>query len=528
MTNWNPEQEAIFAHMADPDAGHLIVEARAGTGKTTTMMHGIKLAPEKRKCYTAFNKANVEEAKAKIGDPSVQVSTFNSLGHRIVSSNWFGVRPDDEVETARIDAATEKLFPRLTDSKYKPLGVMRKLIGFAKNTIPRDPTLDEMHDIAADLNLDIEGYTAQLGWTLDVAVEVAREAVASSKKKDQQSRISFNDQLWLPVVMGWIRPQFDLIVVDEMQDMNACQLVMSRKLCRGRFIGIGDKFQAIYQFRGADVGGMDRVKQELKAKTLPLSVTYRCPRKVVDLAAKLVPGYRAAEQNGDGVVRSLGSFDAMEAEVRPGDRVVSRVNAPLAGICLGLLRRGVPAYIAGRDIGKELAATARDLAKGCSDVKDFLARVDSWAERKLSRVKDGEAGERQAAGIIDTADTLCVFAESARAVGDIATRIEELFMDAAGVRRPSVVLSSTHRAKGLENDRVYVLTKTYQVQPGQIGNGPSAEANLAYVAWTRAKQELILVAGDWKSRIKDRVNQTKTTELQPSEETPAYGAGVVS
>lgn len=510
--NWTEEQDAIFSHFADPDAGHLIVEALAGTGKSTTACEGIRRAPEKSRTYFAFNKVVVEEMKAKIGDPNVNVQTFNSAGYQIVRANWFGVRPDDEVETARIDAATEKLFPRLTDSKYKPLGVMRKLIGFAKNTIPRDPTLDEMHDIATDLNLDIEGYTAQLGWTLDAAVAVAHQAVLDSKRKDPSGRISFNDQVWLPVVMGWVRARFDLVVVDEMQDMNAVQLAMAEKLFRSRFIGIGDRDQALYGFRGADSSGMERVRTKLKAKTLPLTRTYRCGKSIVALAKTLIPAYQAADQNGEGVVRKLGSLDAMEADLRPGDAVVSRVNAPLAGICLGLLRRGVPAYIAGRDIGKELASTARDLAKGCSDVKDFMTRVDTWAERKLSRVKDGEAGERQAAAIIDTADTLCAFAESARAVGDIATRIEELFMDASGVRRPSVVCSSTHRAKGLEWNRVYVLTKTYAVQPGQLNVPRSENRCLAYVAWTRAKHELVLVAGDWKGRISAKAKRAEPTE----------------
>jgi superfamily I DNA/RNA helicase len=56
------------------------------------------------------------------------------------------------------------------------------------------------------------------------------------------------------------------------------------------------------------------------------------------------------------------------------------------------------------------------------------------------------------------------------------------------------MLSTIHKAKGLENDRIFFLCpelipSKYATQPWQY----EQEANLKYVAITRAKQELIYV-----------------------------------
>jgi superfamily I DNA/RNA helicase len=82
-------------------------------------------------------------------------------------------------------------------------------------------------------------------------------------------------------------------------------------------------------------------------------------------------------------------------------------------------------------------------------------------------------------------------------VAEVLSAIERLFSD----QKPenAVILSSTHKAKGLERDRVWLLQDTYlRSRRNRLGvwEGPSQEEkNLFYVAVTRAKSELVLVEG---------------------------------
>jgi len=91
-------------------------------------------------------------------------------------------------------------------------------------------------------------------------------------------------------------PTYDLVVVDEAQDMTASQLQLAIQSCRkgGRIAIVGDDRQAIYSFRGADSKSLDRLKGILKAKELGLTTTYRCPKRVVEIASRYVPDFRAA------------------------------------------------------------------------------------------------------------------------------------------------------------------------------------------------------------------------------------------
>jgi superfamily I DNA/RNA helicase len=77
--------------------------------------------------------------------------------------------------------------------------------------------------------------------------------------------------------------------------------------------------------------------------------------------------------------------------------------------------------------------------------------------------------------------------DGANSVQDVIGRIESMFSDTSNESR--IMLSTTHKAKGLERDRVWMLTATYRKRPGV------EEDNLAYVAITRARKVLVLVEG---------------------------------
>ena len=195
------------------------------------------------------------------------------------------------------------------------------------------------------------------------------------------------------------------------------------------------------------------MKEQLNAVELGLKTTYRCGRAIVERAREYVPDFEAAPTVEEGTVRNCLPSEMVETAT-PGDFVLSRLNAPLMGVALGLIRRGVRARIRGREIGK---LSKRD---------PHLART------KMAQLQDN----------VDTSATL---AETVTSVDELTRKLDMLFNDETGAA--SVMCSTVHKAKGLEADRVWVLEDT-------LKRGGQEELNICYVAYTRARKELCLVS----------------------------------
>lgn len=483
-TVWSDEQKAIFNWFRNGQGTNLVVEANAGTGKSTTIKFGFAEAPEESMLYAVFNKKNQIEAQEKITDPRVMIRTLNSLGFMFVKAVWPSAQPDDDVEFDRVRQVLNGV--ELPDDA---MAAVMKLIGFAKNTL-LEVTQSSLETLA--VQRDIMSEETDSSYSITALCKVALGAIELSRTRDPEGRISFNDQVWLPVVMGWVTPKFDLVCIDECQDMNMLQLKMAVASCRpgGRICVVGDSRQAIYGFRGAESDGMALMKETLKAKTLTLSVTYRCPKSVVAVAQEIVPNYTAAPSAPEGTVDEICAGQIRET-VQVGNAILSRLNAPLVSLCLNLLRDGKPARIEGRDIGKQLVGMVRKLK--AKSVPDFLRKLDAWATKQIKRVSasglTGQALESRFTMIRDQAGTLSAIAEGAKSVSEVESRLQNLFQDTSDKNKSNnaVVLSSVHKAKGLEWDRVFTLAATFKKSQG------GEEANIYYVAVTRAKKHLTFV-----------------------------------
>lgn len=474
----SPEQVAIidwFRH----GKGNIVVQARAGTGKTFTIELALSQAPEEEQLYAVFNKKNQLEAERKISDARVTVKTLHGCGYKLIRSVWHNARPDstDGIENDRVMSVVTR---NAADDVHT---AVKRLVGFAKNCFV-NPSMQDLLDLS-DAR-DINGSDSAPEWNIERICSAALKVLEASKIRDSQGRISFNDMVWLPVAMGWVRPSYDLVVIDEAQDMNLPQLLMARGLVRpgGRMCVVGDDRQAIYGFRGAAQDGMGMMIRDLKAEVLPLTITRRCPKAVVALAVELVPGYRAADEAPEGLVREMGDGLLVDA-AQVGDAILSRANAPLMPLCLRLLRRGVSARIEGRDIGKTLIALVKKM--NARTIPQFISKVNTWGDKQKARCANSKNYEAKCELINDQVETLIAVVDGLSGVSEIEPRITSLFQDTDGFSKPAVVLSSVHKAKGLEWDRVFILSKTFK--PGATGE----EANIFYVAITRAKQELVRV-----------------------------------
>jgi ATP-dependent exoDNAse (exonuclease V) beta subunit len=251
-------------------------------------------------------------------------------------------------------------------------------------------------------------------------------------------------------------------------------------------IVVGDDRQAIYGFRGAVQDGMGMMRVTLRASTLGLTTTYRCPKAVVRIAAEIVPDYKAADSAPEGEV---GTVAEIEKHVQIGDAILSRLNAPLMPLALSLLRKNIPARIEGRDIGRQLIGMVRTMK--AKSVPHFIERVEGWLAKQIERLQKSKGADKKIEQSRDISETLKALAMDCKSVAEIEQRITNLFQDSDSNSKPAVVLSSVHKAKGLEWPRVFLLSETFRQK-----SGTGEEANIYYVAVTRAQKALYFVGGD--------------------------------
>jgi DNA helicase-2/ATP-dependent DNA helicase PcrA len=255
----------------------------------------------------------------------------------------------------------------------------------------------------------------------------------------------------------------------------------------GRIVIVGDDRQGIYGFRGASTNALDMLKAELGADEFPLTVTRRCPKAVVSMAKALVPDFTAADDAPDGTVDTL-DLNKILSEVKPGNFILSRTNAPLVGLCLKLVANDIPARVRGRNIGDNLIAMVEKAkAKDLNDVSNYL---DKWEAKQMKRAATlpEEKADRLVSDVQDKRQTLDTLIGAVDTVKELISKIDAMFSDNPDIK--AVMLSTVHKSKGLEADRVFLLESTFRASKG------IEDDNIRYVALTRAKSHLTLVQGE--------------------------------
>jgi superfamily I DNA/RNA helicase len=468
--SWSAYQQAVFDDIANGQ-GHTQVDSYAGTGKSTTIVEGFYHVPLNRQpslmCAFAKDIKKELERKAPAG---VTVSTIHSLGLQ----------------------ASKRMFPKVKiDDRNE------KLYGFIKAEKGDDSeTLDIRQNLAKCVSLS-KSYLADRYEDIDEIMDrhdidtcnTTRESFITSVIKvmtgckNDTHRMDFDDMIWFPNVYQAPLETYGMVFVDEAQDLNKAQIELALRSAgrHGRVISVGDERQAIYSFMGADSNAIQNIVNRLQSKRLTLSVTYRCAKAIVALAQQFVPDLQAAPSAEEGLVSEISDHQILD-KVKPGDFILSRTNAPLIRWCLNLLKAHIPANIQGKDLGKNMIALIR--RSKAESVINFLNWLEEYENSELERLSKSKRSTDIISDKMDCLRTLC---EGTRSLEEVKVNIEKLFHEGDD-RRDRVMLSTTHKAKGLERDRVFMLSDTYRPGTG------IEEDNLTYVAYTRAKRELYLAS----------------------------------
>ena len=281
---------------------HFIVKAVAGSSKTYTSVLGLNAANSPRMLYCVFNKKMQLSAVEKITNPKVNVATYHSIGFKILLSYWRGVKASSYCEFGRVKEI-EPSAPAIVHFQAA------KLVSFLKNTFATMPTLADAMKTMTERDIDTG---KEVAWAGQKLAELAIKSIELSLQYPANKTISFEDMIFTPILLGFVKPAYTLVVSDESQDLNAPQMAMLKALCepKGRICLVGDPNQSIYNFRGTVSNSMAKFQSEFNAKPFTLSVSFRCPKKIVGLAQLTVPEIQAAPNAIDGEIVSM-TNDAM-------------------------------------------------------------------------------------------------------------------------------------------------------------------------------------------------------------------------
>ncbi len=464
--------------------GNAVINAVAGSGKSTTIVEGLKLIPENLKVlFLAFNKRIVEELIVKVNDSSKTIKTLNALGHSAVVKAYGRVMVDVRKYTNYVTNGFKNgLFNpsrALSDFEY---GIYRDNIFNLVNWYRVNNCKNEN-----DLKSVIEKFNVIL---MDNEIEIVERAVRWGL--NETKNIDFIDQLYFPVAKNWEMEKYDFIMIDECQDLSAIQreLFLKSLAPNGRFIAVGDPNQAIYGFAGADADSFLKLQEIENTITLPLSVCYRCEVAIVEKAKTLVPQIEPRENAGLGVIDEIAKL----ADVVDGDMILCRNNAPLVRLCMQYIAQSVKAYVVGRDIGANLITLIKKTNKPLTvDVLNRLSNELSELGQKIMQKTGCDINELNDmpsyALLRDKIESIEVIASGLKFATQAIDRIELIFKDD---QKSGIALSTVHKAKGLESDNVYIICpkKFYNKRAMKLAWSAQQETNLVYVAYTRPKFKL--------------------------------------
>jgi DNA helicase II / ATP-dependent DNA helicase PcrA len=291
----NPKQREAASHVKGP----LLIVAGAGAGKTKTITHRIVnlikqgVAPEKILAVTFTNKAAKEmrerviaeiEKNAKGQDRIPFVSTFHSLGVFIIKENarmlglskYFTIL--DESDAVSLIKEAEKELD-IDPKQYEPKKI--------KNIISREKGKFINWEEYGEGRTDTLGRVVAQVWNL------------YEKKKMKENALDFDDLLLKTVkllkenetIRKIYQEKWEYLHIDEYQDTNEVQYLMSRLLCGSdqNICVVGDADQNIYSWRGANLKNILSFEKDYpSAKIVLLEENYRSTQNILEAANEII------------------------------------------------------------------------------------------------------------------------------------------------------------------------------------------------------------------------------------------------
>ena len=526
-------------------SGSGIVNALAGTGKTTTLTMVAEAVPSKM-LFLAFNKHIADELKERkelkplIDGKKLKIYTVNALGNMAVidyCKNTLKKEPvlksnklySDILDGVILDRL-QKENRRLPEDRIKNKVAMDTIKQHTKTCcdLVRAHCIDYKNLTAIERLIDDERLfifrkeilmmttIPRLEWSLLVS-EAIEESIDFFEKTGEYD---FIEQIYLPVKLNmyppiWLKWYCDFIASDECQDLSTLQQAFIKKLQylnpyqATRYLFVGDEHQAIYKFNGADSNSINHIREQFNAYDLYLNICYRCPKKAIKLAkihAPLIEESPTAQEGKINIISNLNVANYTKA----GDLVMARKNKDLVSVYLQLIKNKQKVYFKKGDflfrIVKEI-----DERKKVKTLKDIEAHIEKMQTRELN--KKLNEGKNEPKNVIDMEEDdiydimfslLNFFKNNYKDLKMAGTALGFTnFVRTIAQSEPSsecITVGSIHAMKGLEANNVFIVN--YFEMPYEFGMGAEysrQEKNLKYIAETRTKENLYLCYDEQES-----------------------------
>lgn len=498
-----------------PSVPHLVVVARAGCGKTSTSVDFVNFllnenykpqyqptpqqqeiydqaSPASNIVYCAFNKSIATETQEKMPE-GVQAKTLHSVGMGFVREHFGRIKVSMDQNNFRMkELLGYKNADRMKKDDFSLTTKVCKVVGLLKNFM-LDGTKENIAHLVNHFGVDVNGSLESIQKFAPQLLDMAVEETNGVKY------IDFDDMIYLPAKMGIIKQSYDLMIVDEAQDLNPAQHEMVCKAAK-RIIMIGDDKQAIYGFRGSDSNSINNCISKLEesggeVEQFPLNVTWRCPKSHVKAVQHIVPDLQAAPGAIEGEIHDIKLKDITKHLTGSNSLVMSRVNAPICQLAFRLIKENIPCRIQGRDFGAGLISLVRKLDDKQNDIPNLMEKLEDHRQNEMDRIsKQKQFGADVAIqNMNDKCDCIVYLSEGLSHTDELINRIEDLFSEER--KGDQVLLSSGHRAKGLEADDIFILNP--ELLPHPMAEQPwekEQEMNLYYVMHTRGMKRKFIVA----------------------------------
>lgn len=501
-------QQNIFSFV-ETGTGNGIVRAAAGAGKTSTIIALVSRMPlwmQSKTLLLAYN-AHIRDELKERAPSGVAVLTNHQLGMRALTGHLGPIKDFKSwINKWKYQDLCQIYWNSVLNADHRKSSALEAtldLVRFTRLSLTNPCDREAVLALASRYGVEIKPSDEETVLTaIPVILSWGKEGLPGAigagvnKSYHPSKMIDFDDMLWLPHQLPVSFPEYQWVIADECQDLSRAQLETALRAVAptGRTLFVGDPNQAIYAFAGADAHAYQEIEIRTQATQLPLTVCYRCARAVVERAAQLTPGIEPAPDAPEGVVEDISEAGAMQM-VQPGDVILCRINAPLVGAAFELLRRGIPAKVLGRDIGERVTRTldAIEVQEGYTFERfhEFAEKFRTNRIEALSRRSDSEDMIISLCDHVDTVREVYSWCKvrGATSAADLRLQVASLFSDDAS----PVTLSSIHKSKGLEWNRVFLLKPHLLPHPlARTVEAQRQEINLSYVATTRAKRELYL------------------------------------
>uniref|UniRef100_A0AAU6NUX4 DNA 3'-5' helicase n=1 Tax=Escherichia phage BME3 TaxID=3119681 RepID=A0AAU6NUX4_9CAUD len=513
--SFTPTEEQTAIKEAFPDHRFLTIQAKSGSGKTSTL-YLLANSTEDRILYLAFNKSMAEEARRKM-PPNVECRTLHSICYQFLDHRLRAKlsRPEGQyVNVAGTGSEIAKKFKinNLIDKRGKTL-LTRAMIGLMiKQTVGKfefsdDPFISRKHFPSVHL-ADIKRKGINEHKLITEVVKYAKQLWRERIDPNTDTLMTHDTYVKLFELSG-ADLGYDIIFGDEFQDVNPAFLSILRNAKSAKqVVVVGDEYQSIYQFRGSQ--NMMKETSTYGAE-LPLTACFRFGPKVANIANMILSDKEPLRHPlvGKGFDTVVGSYKSDVVDYTKPYTIIFRKN-------LTLLMEAMDRIADGEEIIINV------------DTRDFISMVDS-----VNALRRGDIEKVKHETVLPYADWN-EFVECAEADPDAkrllnivvsgkANTIAHTLRTHRNSPTAKVTLTTAHKSKGLEWDQVIVANdfpSNYDKKTGEWVGLEEAERNLLYVAHTRCVKCL-----QWNTTVQEiiDINRVATEKVPTSTTLPING-----